>query len=66
MPEDPGERTMLDLPDHLAADLRHRSEQAAVEIEAHLSGLVATAYRTGWADGYLARHHETQETRHDH
>lgn len=21
------------------------------------------AYRDGWADGYLARHHETEETR---
>ncbi len=61
MAEDPDERTILDLPEHLTTELRRRSHLAAREIEASLTPLFAAVYRTGWADGYLARHNETQE-----
>lgn len=61
MAEDPNERTVLDLPEHLTTELRRRSQAAAREIEANLTPLFASVYRTGWADGYLARHREAQE-----
>lgn len=60
---DPDERTVLDVPGELLDACRAAAVAAAPHLEAAIVPLVARAYRDGWADGYLARHHETEETR---
>ena len=60
---DPDERTVLDVPDELLAACRAAAVATAPHIEAAIVPLVTRAYRDGWADGYLALHHETEETR---
>ena len=46
-----------------APHCRAAAVAAAPHLKAAFAPLVARAYRDGWADGYLARHHETEETR---
>lgn len=54
-PLDPDDTTLAVVPDELLAAVRTAGQRLAVEYEVLTAPLVASAWRRGWADGYLAR-----------
>lgn len=62
MAEDPDRTTAVELPPAVIRRILDAGQDVAHATEAALTPVASYAYREGWVNGYLARHHEiTQE-----